>query len=95
MSRTLTDDDLAAIAALLGGKGSRAGGGRTLEPNPDLAHELREIRRTLANLEGIIARTILRKDSRTKQAKEAGVHRSTIWARERRERLRQMASGKL
>lgn len=65
------------------------------EPTPDLAHELREIRRTLANLEGIIARTILRKESRAEQAKKAGVDPSTLRRRERRERLRQMAAGKL
>lgn len=65
------------------------------EPTPDIAQELREIRKTLANLEGIVVRTILRKDSRTKQAKQAGVSRTTLWRRERRERLRQMAAGKL
>lgn len=42
-----------------------------------------------------VLRVTTRKESRTQQAKRLGVHRNTLLARERRERIRLMADGRL
>ncbi|WP_043588462.1 hypothetical protein [Geminisphaera colitermitum] len=65
------------------------------EPPADIGHELRELNRKFSRIEGVLLRTLLRKESRAQQAKVAGVHRSTLWYREKRERLRQMADGRI
>lgn len=71
--------------------------------NPDDQQDiLGEILARLAaierNIDGIrepILRLATHKETRTQQAKHLGVHRNTLLARERRERIRLMAEGKL
>lgn len=48
------------------------------EPPADIGHELRELNRKFSRIEGVLLRTLLRKESRAQQAKVAGVHRSTL-----------------
>ncbi|EIP99352.1 hypothetical protein OpiT1DRAFT_03866 [Opitutaceae bacterium TAV1] len=65
------------------------------EPPADIGHELREIRATLARLEAPMLALMTRKLSRRQQARKAGVSVRTIQRREKRERLRLMADGRL
>jgi transcriptional regulator with PAS, ATPase and Fis domain len=61
----------------------------------NVAWEIRKLNERFARIESIIIRSMLRKESRAEQAKRMRVSRSTVWRRERAERVRQMADGKL
>jgi transcriptional regulator with PAS, ATPase and Fis domain len=70
------------------------------EPLPEtcpanVAWEIRKLNERFERIEGIIIGSMLRKESRAEQAKRMKVSRSTVWRRERAERIRQMADGKL
>ena len=65
------------------------------DPIAELTAEVRAMRRELAEIREPVLRVVTRKESRKKQAKLAGCHPTTLWRRERRERFRLMAEGKL
>jgi hypothetical protein len=75
-------------------------GGVSISPVPpaiesEILARLTRVEAMMRDLQGILMRTVLRADSRKKQAEKAGVHPSTLWRRERRERMRQMVAGNL
>lgn len=60
-----------------------------------IENEVRQLRREFAEIREPILRVATKKDSRKQQAKRAGCHPSTLWRRERRERIRLMADGRI
>lgn len=61
----------------------------------EILARLTALERKVDEIRDPILRVATRKETRKQQAKRLGVHRNTLLARERRERIRLMAEGKL
>jgi transcriptional regulator of acetoin/glycerol metabolism len=60
----------------------------------DVAQELAGIKASIRQIERVVSLLLVGRPSRQKQAKMAGVHRTTLYRREKRERLQQLANGR-